>query len=125
MTTKELSLYLNTLKPVRGLLSNMIQQLIKEAEKDRKRAKNGSQYYADQKMKMVEDLRRVQASYDQMIRVLKEEVENNEAVQMAQTEEIVRLTEQLEMSATRIIEVSKLAAVNNGIASMIIKEDFN
>ena len=118
MTTTDYNQYKDSLKPVREAFSKEIQYWIAEAEKD---AKNGSKYFSERKQQTVKRLQQLQSSFDQVMRVLKEEVESNESVQLAQSEEIVRLTD----SCEKWSYIYSLSKVNYVMSSMIIKQDLN
>jgi len=114
-----------TLKPLYEAFRIQVKIWEAKVERTRKGSEKQREVWLQKEIDTLDSLKELMSGFEQVIRVLKEEVESNEVLQMAQTEEIVRLTEQLEQWSSAFISSKKLQGVNNSISKMIIEQDLN
>ena len=113
-----------TLKPLYETFKAQVKIWEDKVERTRKGSEKQREIWLQKEIDTLDSLKALMTGFEQVIRVLKEEVENNEVLHMAQTEEIVRLTEEFEGSY-HLYKFNKLVAINNAISKMIIEQDLN
>ena len=99
-----------------------------KVERTRKGSEKQREVWLQKEIDTLDSLKELMSGLEQVIRVLREEVESNEVLQMAQTEEIIRMEErnkELAQMVNYATNAVRLQTTNNSISKMIIEQDLN
>ena len=129
MTKDEYNQYRQaTLKPLYETFKAQVKIWEAKVEITRKGSEKQREIWLQKEIDTLHSLKELMSGFEQVIRVLKEEVENNEVLQMAQTEEIIRMEErnkELAQMVNYATNAVRLQTTNNRISKMIIEQDLN
>ena len=129
MTKDEYNQYRQaTLKPLYETFKAQVKIWEAKVEITRKGSEKQREIWLQKEIDTLHSLKELMSGFEQVIRVLKEEVENNEVLQMAQTEEIIRMEErnkELAQMVNYATNAVRLQTTNNSISKMIIEQDLN
>ena len=129
MTKDEYNQYRQaTLKPLYETFKAQVKIWEAKVEITRKGSEKQREIWLQKEIDTLHSLKELMSGFEQVIRVLREEVESNEVLQMAQTEEIIRMEErnkELAQMVNYATNAVRLQTTNNSISKMIIEQDLN